>query len=146
VLSGRGRLQVGDHAHELEPNMGAYVVSGEEHELENRGPEELVVVVVEAPLEKVAAIDPGRRTVKYPDRPALEAGADREFRYLVNQDVGCLDVTQFVGRDPAGTLADAAIPTTRSSMSSMEKERPVTTAVGSRGGIGRAGWSPARCR
>jgi hypothetical protein len=107
VLSGRGRLQVGDHAHELEPNMGAYVVSGEEHELENRGPEELVVVVVEAPLEKVAAIDPGRRTVKYPDRPALEAGADREFRYLVNQDVGCLDVTQFVGRDPAGTLADA---------------------------------------
>jgi mannose-6-phosphate isomerase-like protein (cupin superfamily) len=102
VVSGRGRLHVGEQAHELEPDTGAYVVSGEEYELENPGPEELVVVVVEAPLEKVTAIDPGRRTVRYADQPALEAGADREFRYLVNQDVGCPDVTQFVGVIPPG--------------------------------------------
>jgi mannose-6-phosphate isomerase-like protein (cupin superfamily) len=38
-----------------------------------------------------------RRTVRYADQPTLPAGSDREFRYLVNQDVGCLDVTQGVG-------------------------------------------------
>ncbi len=97
ITSGRGTLCVGDERHPLEPGTGAYVVSGEEYELENQGPEELVVVVVEAPLENGAPIDPNRRTVRYADQPTLEAGADREFRYLVNQDVGCLDVTQFVG-------------------------------------------------
>jgi len=93
---------VGDNEHSLEPDTAAYVVSGEEYELENHGPEELVVVVVEAPQENGAPIDHLRRTVRYADRPVLEAGADREFRYLVNQDVGCLDVTQFVGVIPPG--------------------------------------------
>jgi mannose-6-phosphate isomerase-like protein (cupin superfamily) len=93
---------VGDKEHSLEPDTGAYVASGEEYELENPGPEELVVVVVEAPHENGAPIDPSRRTVRYADQPVLEAGADREFRYLVNQDVGCLDVTQFVGVIPPG--------------------------------------------
>jgi quercetin dioxygenase-like cupin family protein len=36
------------------------------------------------------------------DGCTLEAGANREFRYLVNQDVGCLDVTQSVGLIPPG--------------------------------------------
>jgi quercetin dioxygenase-like cupin family protein len=40
--------------------------------------------------------------VRYGERPPLKAGADREFRYLVNQDLGCLDVTQFVGVIPPG--------------------------------------------
>ena len=39
MVSGRGRLHVGEQAHELEPDMGAYVISGEEYELENPGPE-----------------------------------------------------------------------------------------------------------
>jgi mannose-6-phosphate isomerase-like protein (cupin superfamily) len=102
VESGRGTLRVGDTKHALEPDTGAYVASGEEYELENHGPAELVVIVVEAPQENGAQIDPSRRTVRYADQPVLEAGADREFRYLVNQDVGCLDVTQFVGVIPPG--------------------------------------------
>jgi mannose-6-phosphate isomerase-like protein (cupin superfamily) len=93
---------VGDLEHPLEPGTGAYVASGEEYELENHGPEELVVVVVEAPQENDPQLDPSRRTVRYADQPTLEAGADREFRYLVNQDVGCLDATQFVGVIPPG--------------------------------------------
>jgi mannose-6-phosphate isomerase-like protein (cupin superfamily) len=32
----------------------------------------------------------------------LPASPNREFRYLVNQDMGCLDVTQFVGVIPPG--------------------------------------------
>jgi mannose-6-phosphate isomerase-like protein (cupin superfamily) len=96
VQSGRGTLLVGGEEHRLEPDMGAYVVSGETYEVENPGPGELVIVAVSAPQE-ATALDPARRTVRYADQPSLEAGADREFRYLVNQDVGCLDVTQFVG-------------------------------------------------
>ena len=95
-------LRVGDEEHSLEPDTGAYVTSGEEYELENHGPEELVVVVVEAPQENDPQLDPSRRIVRYRDQPTLEAGAGREFRYLVNQDVGCLDVTQFVGVIPPG--------------------------------------------
>jgi mannose-6-phosphate isomerase-like protein (cupin superfamily) len=96
VQSGRGTLFVGGEEHQLEPDMGAYVVSGETYEVENPGPDELVIVAVSAPQE-APAVAPARRTVRYADQPQLEAGADREFRYLVNQDVGCLDVTQFVG-------------------------------------------------
>src|SRR5829696_4537341 len=81
VESGRGTLRVGDETHSLEPDTGAYVVSGEEYELENSGPDDLVVVVVEAPQADDAANTPVRRTV----------------RYLDNQDVGCRDITQFLG-------------------------------------------------
>ena len=41
-------------------------------------------------------------TVRYADQPVLPASPNREFRYLVNQDVGCPDVTQFVGTIPPG--------------------------------------------
>jgi len=41
-------------------------------------------------------------TVRYEDQPVLPASPNREFRYLVNQDAGCLDITQFVGIIPPG--------------------------------------------
>jgi mannose-6-phosphate isomerase-like protein (cupin superfamily) len=102
VVSGVGTLHVGVNATPLEPGMGAYVVSGESYEVENSGPAELVVVSVTAPQEAPRTVDPQRRTVRYADQPVQTAGADREFRYLVNQDVGCLDVTQFVVVIPPG--------------------------------------------
>jgi mannose-6-phosphate isomerase-like protein (cupin superfamily) len=102
VASGAGTLHIGGREHALEPDTGAYVVAGEVYEVENPGPAELVIVSVTAPQETSRRIDPEHRTVRYADRPALEAGADREFRYLVNQDLGCLDVTQFVGLIPPG--------------------------------------------
>jgi mannose-6-phosphate isomerase-like protein (cupin superfamily) len=102
VASGVGTLHVGETEHALEPGTGVYVVSGETYEVENPGPAELVVVAVAAPQESGRAVAPERRTVRYADQPALKAGPDREFRYLVNQDVGCLDVTQFVGVIPPG--------------------------------------------
>ena len=91
-----------DTEHGLEPGMGAYVVAGESYEVENPGPAEVVVVAVTAPQANKRTVDPARRTVRYADQPALKAGADCEFRYLVNEDVGCLDVTQFVGVIPPG--------------------------------------------
>jgi mannose-6-phosphate isomerase-like protein (cupin superfamily) len=102
VVSGVGTLHVGEAEHALEPGMGAYVVSGERYEVSNPGPAELVIVAVAAPQDANRTVDPERRTVRYADQPVLTAAGDREFRYLVNQDVGCLDVTQFVGLIPPG--------------------------------------------
>jgi mannose-6-phosphate isomerase-like protein (cupin superfamily) len=102
VVSGRGRLHVGGRSYELEPDLGAYVASGEEYQVENDTDEELVVVCVRAPQDGEAHLDPDRRTVRFADREPLPARPNREFRYLVNQDLGCPDVTQFVGLIPPG--------------------------------------------
>ena len=36
-------------------------------------------------------------TVRFADQPELDASSERTFRYLVNEDAGCFDVTQFMG-------------------------------------------------
>jgi mannose-6-phosphate isomerase-like protein (cupin superfamily) len=102
VVSGAGRLHVGGRAYPLEPDMGAYVAAGERYEISNDTDEELVLVAVSAPQERGASPDPERRTVRFAERESLSAKPDREFRYLVNEDLGCPDVTQFVGVIPPG--------------------------------------------
>jgi mannose-6-phosphate isomerase-like protein (cupin superfamily) len=102
VAAGRGTLHVGGRAYEVEPDTGAYVTAGEEYEIDNDSDEELVLVCVRAPEERAPRLDPGRRTVRFADREPLTAKPDREFRYLVNEDLGCPDVTQFVGLIPPG--------------------------------------------
>ena len=100
VVAGEGTLHVDGKTHALEPLTGVYVAAGEEYEVEAAGPQELVVVSVSAPQEHDAP--PRRRTVRWSEQPVLPASPNREFRYLVNQDMGCLDVTQFVGVIPPG--------------------------------------------
>lgn len=102
VASGHGMLHVDGSAHELEPDTGVFVAAGEEYTVENPGPDELLLVSVTAPQERPPADGDGRRTVRFSERPALPASPDREFRYLVDEDVGCRDVTQFVGVIPPG--------------------------------------------
>ena len=102
VASGRGMLHVAGAAHELERDTGAFLVPGDRYEIENPGPEELVLVAVSAPCEGERR---SRVTVRYEDRPVLPASPNREFRFLVNEDAGCLDVTQFVGTIPPGRAA-----------------------------------------
>jgi mannose-6-phosphate isomerase-like protein (cupin superfamily) len=101
VVEGSGTLHVDGRSFELEPDVGAYVVAGESYEIENPGPEELVVVSVTAPCANGAPV-PGRRTVRFADQPAFPAKPDREFRFLVDEELGCRDVTQFVGIIPPG--------------------------------------------
>jgi mannose-6-phosphate isomerase-like protein (cupin superfamily) len=97
VAAGRGTLEIDDGLHELEPDTGAYVAAGETYEIENPGPEELVVVAVSLPQENGSARPPDRRTVRHADRPTLPAGSERRFRYLADAEVGSHDVTQFLG-------------------------------------------------
>jgi (S)-ureidoglycine aminohydrolase len=97
VVSGSGELVLDGNAHRLEPETGAYLAPGETYEIDNAGPEPLVVVSVTAPADRAAAAGERRVTVRYEDQPELVASAERRFRYVVNQDAGCFDVTQFVG-------------------------------------------------
>jgi mannose-6-phosphate isomerase-like protein (cupin superfamily) len=106
VVSGRGALLVDGREHELEPDTGAFVAAGESFEFDNPGPEELVVLAVNAPQSDHSRPDSERRTVRYADRPTLRAGSDRKFRYLVDEEVGSVDVTQFLGVIAPGRAPD----------------------------------------
>ena len=101
VAEGSGTLCVNGDEHALEPEMGVYLTPGDRYSIENDGPEELLAISVTAPQDGPAERDHGI-TVRYADQPVLPASPNREFRYLVNQDVGCPDVTQFVGTIPPG--------------------------------------------
>lgn len=105
VVEGAGRLEVEGRTYELAPEMGAYF-AGERFVVDNPGPDEILAVLVTAPLPEGARCDPDRRTVSLSDREGLPAGADREFRYLVHLDTGCPDLTQFVGVIPPGRAPD----------------------------------------
>ncbi len=96
VAAGGGTLELHGASHELVPDTGAYVRAGERYTIDNPGPDELVVVSVATPGRNGPR--PERRvTVRFDDQPELRADEKRTFRYLVNQDAGCLDATQFVG-------------------------------------------------
>ena len=97
IVGGRGRLHVDWHTHELEPNMGVFLAPGETYAVENAGPEDLHVLSVLAPEDRAAAAGERRVTVRFDEQPELEASIERSFRYLVNEDAGCFDVTQFLG-------------------------------------------------
>jgi mannose-6-phosphate isomerase-like protein (cupin superfamily) len=97
IVGGRGQLHVDGHTHELEPNMGVFLAPGETYAVENAGPEDLHVLSVLAPEDRAAAAGERRVTVRFDDQPELEASVERSFRYLVNEDAGCFDVTQFLG-------------------------------------------------
>jgi mannose-6-phosphate isomerase-like protein (cupin superfamily) len=96
VASGVGSLTVDGSTYQLDPDTAAFVVGGEAVTLRNDGQDDLVVVGVHAPLGCRAAAE-RKVVVRAADQPDLEASPERTFRYLVNEDAGCLDVTQFLG-------------------------------------------------
>jgi mannose-6-phosphate isomerase-like protein (cupin superfamily) len=99
VTGGRGTLLVGGAEHALKPDTGAFLVPGDRWAVDNPGPDDLALVSVTAPCEGQSR---SAVTVRYADQPSLPATPNREFRLLVDKDVGCLDVTQFVGLIPPG--------------------------------------------
>jgi len=106
TTSGSGSLTVAGEAHELEPGTAVYLTTGETYEIENPGSEDLVIVSATAPQSAGDAQAPTRRTVRYADQPTLPASGDREFRYLVTDEVGCRDATQFFGVIAPGRAPD----------------------------------------
>src|SRR5687768_995917 len=96
VVSGSGTLELEGASYGLDPELGAYVRAGETYAIDNPGPGELLIVSATVPVEQVYR-PPREVIVRFADRPELRADAKRTFRYLVNQDAGCMDATQFVG-------------------------------------------------
>jgi mannose-6-phosphate isomerase-like protein (cupin superfamily) len=97
VVSGGGELELDGERYGLEPDTGVFVVPGETYTIDNPGPEPLQLVSVVAPADRLTATAARRVTVRFADQPELPASSERTFKYLVNQDAGCFDVTQFVG-------------------------------------------------
>jgi len=102
VASGRGVLHLDGARHMLEPDAGVFVAAGERWSVENPEDDDLVVVDAAAPAEHPAADERRQVVVRFREQQSLPATPNREFRYLVNQEAGCLDVTQFVGLIPPG--------------------------------------------
>jgi mannose-6-phosphate isomerase-like protein (cupin superfamily) len=96
AVSGQGTLELEGVPYELGPDAAGYVRSGETYVIDNDGPDELLIVSTTVPVEQVYR-SPREVIVRFEDRPELRADAKRTFRYLVNQDAGCMDATQFMG-------------------------------------------------
>lgn len=97
VIAGSGTLHLDGEQHALEPGTGAFVAPGETWAIDNAGAQELLLVDVTASAD--LDVDRARRkkTIRFDDQPEHTASVERTFRYLVNEDAGCLDVTQFIG-------------------------------------------------
>ena len=106
TTSGSGSLTVAGETHELEPGTAVYLTAGETYEIDNPGSDDLVIVSATAPQSAGDAQAPTTRTVRYADQPTLPASGDREFRYLVTDEVGCRDATQFFGVIAPGRAPD----------------------------------------
>lgn len=103
VVSGSGSLILAGDTHALKPDVGVYIRAGETYRVENGGDDELVVVSVTAPPPGDEPSDSGRKViVDTQDQPVIPAGKDREFKFVINPDAGCQEVTQFVGWIPPG--------------------------------------------
>jgi len=97
VVAGSGELDLEGERHVLEPGTGVFVTPQERYAVENPGPGELLIVAVSARAELQVADAKRKVTVRFDDQPEHTASVERTFRYLINEDAGCLDVTQFVG-------------------------------------------------
>ncbi len=101
AVAGSGTVELDGTAHALERETGLLVPPGATYEVENPGPDELVLLSVLA-LEPEGEAAQQPAPVRVADQPAHPAGRDREFRYVANEEVGCRTVTQFVGSIPPG--------------------------------------------
>jgi mannose-6-phosphate isomerase-like protein (cupin superfamily) len=97
VVAGAGALDLGGERYELGPETGVFIAPEETYAVENPGPGELLAVSVRAPEDRAEAAGRRKVTVRFEDQPELPASSERTFRYLVNEDAGCFDVTQFLG-------------------------------------------------
>jgi len=97
VVAGRGELELDGERHPLEAGTGVFIAPGETYAVDNPGPGELLVVSVSAPEDRAEPAGERKVTVRFEDQPELPASSERTFRYLVNEDAGCFDVTQFLG-------------------------------------------------
>lgn len=112
VISGHGACNINNGTYSLQPGVALFIPPGATYNIENNGTEPIHTVTsccpedperTVRPLEQPpASAVPGAHhlSVHEKDRTDVRAGADRLFRILVHTDLGCRQVTQFVGWIP----------------------------------------------
>lgn len=114
VLSGSGRLRIGDRVYEASPETGLYIRPGEAFSVEADGaaPVRLAAVICPTgpeptPLDRMT----GRFDDSAPERlvrvdPLLRRSmADRFYQVLVGERIGSSAITQFIGEIPRSRAA-----------------------------------------
>jgi mannose-6-phosphate isomerase-like protein (cupin superfamily) len=117
IMKGSGTCYIDGYGYSIAPGTAAYIPPGSVYQIENldergRGVPDIETVSVCCPEDEDAQVGiapivrPPQdtkpfRTVRESDREVIPTG-DRSFKLLVNQDVGALRVTQFVGVIPPG--------------------------------------------
>ncbi|HEU4386819.1 MAG TPA: cupin domain-containing protein [Blastocatellia bacterium] len=116
VFAGRGYISRGGIRDRIQPGTGIYLAPGLSVKLDNDGSEPLVLISAQCP----EPVEQGNQfqTTTTPGTPAGKVGVvrfderetvptrDRWYRVLVNEDVGCTQVTQFIGSIPPGRAPD----------------------------------------
>lgn len=110
VVEGEGVCYINGFAYALTPQTGVFIPKGAEYNIENRAHTPLLVVSACCPeaedrtIRETPAVgcsgEKPKLTVKEADRDELPATTGRHFRLLVDKDLGCHQVTQFVGWIP----------------------------------------------
>jgi mannose-6-phosphate isomerase-like protein (cupin superfamily) len=113
VVSGEGTCHIDGFAYALKPRNAIFIPPGAVYLIENREtvrvvssccPEDPQRHTVDRPLPESSG-EPPRLLVHEEAREDIRAGQDRRFRYLINTDVGCRQITQFAGWIPPGKAA-----------------------------------------
>jgi mannose-6-phosphate isomerase-like protein (cupin superfamily) len=105
AAEGRGAIALEQTSVALEPGTAVYVAEGETYEVDNPGPETLLVVTVRVPPTSGERPPVEHRVVRQGDQPLLRASSDRTFHYLVTPEVGVQTATQFLGFIDPGRAA-----------------------------------------
>lgn len=107
ALAGSGELDIDGQRFELNAGTGAFVAPGESFRLRNEADDPLRVILAICPdaepesgrQSRAPAVDRRARTVAAADRVRHPTG-DRFYQLLVDERMGCRNVTQFIGGIP----------------------------------------------
>lgn len=110
VVRGKGECHINGFSYDLAPDTAVFIPPRAEYGVENVGATPLVIVSALCPEDpnrtiqngsiRVASGNKPELTVHAENREKLPATAGREFCFMVDKDLGCQQVTQFVGWIP----------------------------------------------
>lgn len=110
VVRGKGQCRVNGFLYDLAPDTGVFIPPRAGYNIENADAVPLVIVSALCPEDPDRTIESGstrvasgtkpKLTVHAEDREKLPATAGREFCFMVDKNLGCQQVTQFVGWIP----------------------------------------------